>query len=72
MTSFRELYETSPNISMCFLTSQLRFNFTNSLAKKAMPMTQNRDQPEVQLYVGTFEVYVLARLNRRHPGKFPR
>ena len=26
---------------------------------------QNRDQPEVQLYVGTFEVYVLAHVALR-------
>ena len=42
--------------------------------------SRNRDQPQVQLYVGTFEVYVLAHVasrissspSIRHPGKFPK
>ena len=28
-------------------------------------MSQNRDQPEVQLHIGTFEVYVLAHVTSR-------
>ena len=44
------------------------------------PRAQNRDQSEVQLYVGTIEVDVLAHVasrissspSIRHPGKFPR
>ena len=43
------------------------------------PPTPNRDQPEVQLFVGTFEVHVLAHVasrislspSIRHLGKFP-